>query len=240
MTPEQQAFFDALDATWPARGSHTLGPWQIRDGAGGGRRVSSATTPQGDVTEAEIDAAEAFHRSLGQVPLFRIQPGNEALDARLAARGYRLQDPTDLLAGRVAEFAPTRRLRAIPHWPPLALTRDIWQEAEIGPERQAVMARVTGPHIAIIGRDGDGADRAAGCAFAAVQGDIGMVHALVVMDAMRRRGSANNMMCFAAKWAQDHGATWMAVAVTQGNATAQKLYSSLQMGVVGQYHYRSA
>ncbi|RRH78420.1 GNAT family N-acetyltransferase [Falsigemmobacter faecalis] len=238
-TPQLQDWFDALDATWPGRAVHALGPWRIREGAGGGQRVSAATTAVGDVSDAEIAEAEEFHRSLGQKPLFQIRPGQAALDARLAARGYRMNDATELRAAPVTQFTPPPRLRSIMHWPPLALTREIWQGDHIGPERVAVMERVEGQKTALIGRDGNDADRASGAAFVACSGRIAMLHALVVLPNMRRRGSANYMMCGAAEWAQDHGADWLAVAVTQANAGAAALYTSLEMPVVGDYHYRS-
>ena len=66
--------------------------------------------------------------------------------------------------------------------------------------------------------------------------------------ALRRRGAdtsyqrdddvARNMMRAAAIWAQNHGATTLALAVTRSNVSANALYSSLGMTVVGYYHYR--
>lgn len=237
-TPQLQDWFDALDATWPGKAVHALGPWRIREGAGGGQRVSAATTAVADVSDAEIAEAEEFHRSLGQNPLFQIRPGQEALDARLAARGYGKNDATHLRAAPVTQFEPAPYLRSIMHWPPLALTREIWAGDHIGPERVAVMERAEGKKTALIGRDGNDADRASGAAFVATHGAIAMLHALVVLPNMRRRRSAHYMMCGAANWAQDNGANWLAVAVTQANAGAGALYTSLKMPVVGEYHYR--
>lgn len=232
--------FTALDLSWPALRVHHHGPWAIREGAGGGKRVSSATTAEADVSEAEITLAEEVHRSLGQTPLFRIQPGNDALDARLAARGYHVVDQTVLRMAPVAQFEPPERQRSFLHWPPLALARDLWEEDGITPERQAVMERVTSPCAAIIGRSKGEVDRASGAAFVACTGEIAMLHALLVIESMRRRGSAHNMMRAAAEWAQDQGAKQLALAVTLGNSNANQLYSSLNMPIVGQYHYRSA
>ena len=48
----------ALDATWPAAARQTMGPWIIRDGQGGGKRVSAAT-PNSDATQADVQTAEA-------------------------------------------------------------------------------------------------------------------------------------------------------------------------------------
>jgi ribosomal protein S18 acetylase RimI-like enzyme len=42
----------------------------------------------------------------------------------------------------------------------------------------------------------------------------------------------------AVHWAQDNGATVFSLVVTEANSGARKLYASLGLNVVGQYHYR--
>jgi N-acetylglutamate synthase len=42
-----------LEATWPPAARHRAGPWVLRDGAGGGKRVSAATA-EGPVTAADL------------------------------------------------------------------------------------------------------------------------------------------------------------------------------------------
>ena len=227
--------FAVVDGTWPALALHRAGPWLIREGAGGGQRVSAATA-EGDWTDADVALAEAQHKALGQPWLFLVRDGEQALDAALNARGYRVHDPVYFRACAVADMAvPVPPLSAFPHWPPLAIARDIWLDGGIGPARVDVMYRATGPKTAILARS---ADRPAGVAFAAIHGAEAMVHGLHVPQAFRRQGSAVNIMRAAAAWAQDHGATRISVAVTQGNAGANALYASLNMPIVGQYHYR--
>jgi ribosomal protein S18 acetylase RimI-like enzyme len=51
-------------------------------------------------------------------------------------------------------------------------------------------------------------------------------------------GVAKKLMAQAAKWAEDHGARYMALMTTRDNTAANRLYSSLGMRPVGQYHYR--
>lgn len=63
-----------LAATWPPVATRTLGPWTLRDGAGGGKRVSAASACR-DVTEREIDMAERAMDDAGQQALFRIRKG---------------------------------------------------------------------------------------------------------------------------------------------------------------------
>jgi GNAT superfamily N-acetyltransferase len=237
--PGLPALFQAVDDTWPAAALHRVGPWLVREGKGGGKRVSAATA-EAPVTADDIALAEAAHRDLGQVPLFMIRPGDEALDSALAARGYKVVDPVHLRAAPLDRFAAPDLMYSFPHWPPMAMCEDLWCETGIGPERQAVMHRACGPATAFLACSPDRIDRVAGAAFAAISGQIAMIHAVEVLPALRRQGSAHNILRSAAWWAQQNGAEWLALAVTQGNEGAGKLYASLNMAVVGHYHYRSA
>lgn len=237
--PSMPALFQAVDDTWPAAALHRVGPWLVREGQGGGKRVSSATT-EAPVTGADIALAEAAHRDLGQVPLFMIRPGDDALDAMLEARGYRVVDPVHLRAAPLGGFAAPDLMYSFPHWPPMAMCEDLWCETGIGPERQTVMHRVHGPATAFLACSPDRIDRVAGAAFAAISGQIAMIHAVEVLPRLRRQGSAHNILRSAAWWAQQNGAEWLALAVTCDNAAAGQLYASLNMAVVGHYHYRSA
>ena len=62
MTPDIQTLYDVVDGTWPAAAFHREGPWTIREGQGGGQRVSAATATE-PVTESDIPRAEAAMRS---------------------------------------------------------------------------------------------------------------------------------------------------------------------------------
>lgn len=235
MTPA--GLYAVVEATWPPAARSQVGPWIIRDGQGGGKRVSAATAA-GDWSQDDLAEAEAAMQALGQDPLFMIRAGEDRLDVALADRGYRVVDPVvGYFAPCAALIADLPPLAAIPHWPPLQLARDLWTAEGIGPARQAVMDRVQGPKAVVLGRLDD---RAAGVAFVAVHGDTAMLHALEVMPAFRRRGCAAAMLRQAAIWAQDHGAGGFSLVVTQANTGAKALYSSLGMQIVGHYHYRMA
>jgi GNAT superfamily N-acetyltransferase len=229
--------FAVTDATWPAAALHRAGGFTVREGRGGGQRVSAATAA-GPWTQAGIDAAERMHARLGQRPLFMIRPREEALDAALAVRGYRVKDPVRIHAAPVATLAsePANPMAGFAIWPPLAIMRDLWDEGGIGAERIAVMERVKGPKTAILGRVND---RCSGVAFVAVHDDTAMLHALHVAPDLRRQGSAVKIVRKAAHWAQDHGAERFSVLVTAANGPANALYASLGMEIVGEYHYRS-
>ncbi|WP_347312361.1 GNAT family N-acetyltransferase [Defluviimonas sp. SAOS-178_SWC] len=229
--------FAVSEATWPAAARHRVGAFIIREGRCGGQRVSAATA-EGRWSEADIDAAEAKQAELGQPPLFMIRDGEGALDTALAARGYRTKDPVNVYEGAITTVAaaPVSGMTGFAIWPPLAIMRDIWAEGGIGPERVAVMDRVTGPKTAFLGRVND---RASGAAFVACHGDTAMLHALHIVPDQRRQGSAVKMMRRAALWAQDQGMTRFSVLVTAANQPANALYASLGMRIVGHYHYRS-
>ena len=233
--PVLDALYATVDATWPPAAVHRAGTWLVREGKGGGKRVSAATAT-GPVSDDDIAAAEAEHASLGQQPLFMIRAGDTALDAALEARGYRIVDPVVIYLAPVADLlAEVPPVTAFAVWPPLAIQRELWARAGIGPERLAVMGRVAGPRTTILGRR---KDRPAGTAFVAIHDKIAMLHALEVPPEMRRQKSAVYMLRRAVQWSQDHGAEWFSLVVTEANGPARALYASLGMAIVGHYHYR--
>jgi GNAT superfamily N-acetyltransferase len=226
MTPALLA--EVMEATWPPAKAWREGPFTLRDGAGGGKRVSAASC-EGDWTKADIDRIEA-------VGLMLIRATDSALDAALDARGWRIIDPVVAYAAPVSNLvADLPPLAAFAHWPPLEITRAIWAEGGIGPERVEVMARVQRPHIAILARQDD---RPAGAVFAALHGSEVMVHALEVRETLRRKGVGEALLRAAANWAADQGANRLSLVVTERNAAARALYARLGMRSVGQYHYR--
>jgi ribosomal protein S18 acetylase RimI-like enzyme len=228
-------FLDLLDATWPAAGWHRAGPWVVREGLNGGSRVSAATA-EGEWDIRDIQLAEAEQDRLGQTRLFMIRAGEDRLDNALADLGYSVMDPVVVWRAPLTMLAaPPQPLSAFSLWPPLAVIHDIWADGGITSARVAVMQRATGPKTAILGRAGE---RAAGAAFAAAVGDQAMLHALHVLPAYRRQGSATNMLRAAAIWAQHEGAADLSLAVTRANTAANGLYASLGMAIVGRYHYR--
>lgn len=154
MTPE--TLFPVMDATWPPARSWRHGPFLLRDGAGGGKRVSAASVVD-DWSAADLAATEAAMTA----PLFLIRPQDGALDRALEARGYAKIDPVVAYAAPVAVVAGDgpKWMTTFPHWPPMEIARSLWAEGGIGPARLAVMERVAGPKTAILGRSND---RAAG------------------------------------------------------------------------------
>jgi GNAT superfamily N-acetyltransferase len=234
MTPDRLTA--AMEATWPAAATTRLGPWLLRDGQGGGKRVS-ATSLLGDFDKAALTMVEVVMRDRSGSALFTLGPADAVLDAALAELGYKTVDPVVIYAARLTDLPqePAPHMTTFPHWPPLGIAVDLWAEGGIDAARLAVMHRVAGPKCAILGRQND---RAAGVAFVAAHGPFAFVHALEISPLLRRKGVARHILQAAVSWANEQGATELALAVTSANDGARALYASFGMQVVGQYHYR--
>ncbi|CUH76421.1 putative acetyltransferase [Tritonibacter multivorans] len=231
--------FDLLDATWPAAARIKSGPFTLREGLGGGSRVSAATLDAGRdaATDDALMQAEAGMDALGQKRIFQIRPAQEGFDVVLQARGYEARDETRLWSCPVDLLCDQQipRVTTFCVWQPLAIQREIWAEGGIGPERLAVMERVRGPKTAILGRRDD---KPAATAFVAIHAGRAMLHALEVRADHRRHGMGEWMMRQAAIWARDHGAVELCVLATAANAGANALYARLGMQQGDGYHYR--
>lgn len=230
------ALIRAFDETWPAAEYAQAGGFRVGRGAGAGGRVSSAVAV-GPWTPEDIAAAERIHQGWDQQPLFRVADDDAALAEALAAAGYRPRTPTAIMAAPVATLTgePLLPLATFAVWPPLAIQRDIWAAGAIDPARLAVMTRVAGPRTSILGRIMD--DRAAGAGFAALSGDVVMVHAVEVLPAYRRRGLGGIIMRRAAFWAAEQGASRVGLAVGRDNVAARAAYDRLGFAEVAGYVY---
>ncbi|MFT6021977.1 MAG: ribosomal protein S18 acetylase RimI-like enzyme [Ascidiaceihabitans sp.] len=235
MTPSMDEIYAAMDATWPPARIWQDGPLTLREGQGGGGRVSSATQDQ-PVVDADIDAAETAMRAIDQTPRFQIRAGHDDLDALLAARGYDPLDETVVYAAPITKLMDISipRVTTFCVWEPLAIMNEIWAKGGIGPARLNVMARAK-TKTGILSRWNE---KPAGVAFAAVHNHICMVHAVEVLAHQRRMGVAVWMMRQAAFWGQSQGADTIALMTTRANVGANALYVGLGFNEVGGYHYR--
>ncbi len=234
--PDAAALYDVIEATWPPAARWQDGPWTLRRGGGGGKRVSAATA-QRAVEAADLPLAETAMRGMAQTPLFMLRDGDDALDALLEDAGYGIVDPVNIYAAALSDLdlPQPERTASFHIWEPLAIQRDIWAAGGIGPERVDVMARAAGPKTALLGRI---SGRAAAAGFVALKEQTAMVHALEVLPEFRRRGMGRVLMAEAAIWARGQGASVMSVICTAQNEGANGLYCGMGMTHVGRYHYR--
>lgn len=232
---DDASLFAAVDATWPAAECIPHGPWMLRRGQGGGKRVSAATAI-GPITPDAIDDAEQAMRGLQQTPLFMIRKGEDALDAALQARGYSVVDPVTVLTCPIENLTnqPIPPVTTFTIWEPLAIMAEIWAQGGVGPARLDVMRRAA-VKTALLARWNQ---KPAGTGFVAVDGPVAMVHAVEVLPNQRGQGVAQWIMRQAAFWATQQGATTMSVLCTKANAPGQALYQRLGFTPAAAYHYR--
>jgi GNAT superfamily N-acetyltransferase len=231
--PDQTELFDALDATWAPMALHNHAGWIIREGAGGGQRVSAATHLP-NAQDAKVSDAVNKMTSLGQTPLFMIRSFDVGLDAELQALGYGVVDPVAILIAPTETLHDRRplqthhinRLEA-----PGTKAINIWAAGGVDQNRVNIMDRVKGSKTIL------SVDRM-GVAFAAAYNDIAMVHAVEVASKHRRKGVANALMYAACQWAHDQNCNWVAVLTVRDNMPAKTLYENLRMTEAAAYHYR--
>lgn len=228
--------YAVTEGTWPPASARELSGWTLRDGQGGGKRVSAATLA-GPLEAADMGKAEAAMQAMGQDRLVMVRQGEAALDRMLEGAGYRVVDPVNAYVCPVDRLTDERppRVTTFDIWEPMAIQRDIWKAGGIGPARVEVMARAKGPKTALFGRHDN---RPAATGFVAIHYGIAMIHALEVLERHRRAGMGRHMTRHAAHWARAQGAHHLAVLCTKANAGANALYASLGMTLVGEYHYR--
>ena len=219
---------DIVDGTWPAARVDQVGPFQLREGRGGGSRVSAANA-LAPATPADIDAAESAMQAMGQKRIFCLWPGDEALDNQLQDRGYQVLDPVNIYSCPVDHLTdqPLPPVTVFTTWEPLSIMREIWASAGIGPRRLAVMDRAKGPKTGLLMRHDD---QPAGTGFVAIHASIAVVHALEILPAHQRQGLGGWAMRGAAFWARDNGARTPQRDLHQGECGGQWTLSRARDG----------
>lgn len=225
--PDTKRMMEAVDQTWSAAEFRACGPFTLRRGADGGKRVSAASL-SGDFSETEVRQAEAEMLAIGQPKLFQLYSEDE-LDRWLDTDGYRKFDEVTLYAAPAAKLAG--ETVDGPQNPTLALA-EFWAKQGIGAGRLNVMRRVAEPKICLTFGNVQAA------AFIAVDRDIAMLHALEVSPNYRRQGIGRLMMQAAAAWTLTQNVETLALVVLSHNAGARALYETLGMHECGTYHYR--
>ena len=80
-------------------------------------------------------------------------------------------------------------------------------------------------------------EQPAGTAYSAVHGRVAMLHALKIDPAFQRLGLRQHLTYAVAIWGQRQGANHLALIPTRANLSANALYASLGMAIVGKYYY---
>ena len=142
MMPDLSDLYEVVDHTWPAHRKISCGSWILRQGCGGGKRVSAATL-QSRIDIPDISVAEKGMLELGQDPLFMIRCGDKKLDQILDDGAYKFVDAVNIYCTSCKSILRSTppRLSAFYIWEPLEIQKDIWSHGGIDRNRIAVMER---------------------------------------------------------------------------------------------------
>jgi N-acetylglutamate synthase len=226
---------------WPAAWSERVDGWLLRWTPTVQRRRSNSALPLGD--GAAVEEVERFYRDHGMTPLVQVAPAEELgeLDAELAARGWSVSGPTDILvafevsmpAGIDVEV--TVRDRVDRAW------LDAWVAAEERSDAEEtyahVLQRIPPPAGFALARvEG----KAAGVGIAVCERGWAGVFCMATDPALRRRGIARAVLGALARWSREQGAQSVYLQVECDNAAAQALYASAGFTRSHGYHFRVA
>ena len=227
--PDAARVMAAIRATWPASEVRRVGPFDVPMDRNGTRRSRAARLAGRTATEADVRAVEAARPG----GVFGTTEG-DVVETLLGGMGYASEGHCLLMAGPVGEAPAPPPVSGFAHWPPLAICEAMWEAHGNEAARRAPMARAPAPKAAILLRV---EARPAGVLFAALDSDVAVLHAVLTLPEMRRRGVGRIGMIHAAHWAATHGARHLALPVETGNAPAIALYEAAGMRPVGAYRY---
>jgi GNAT superfamily N-acetyltransferase len=234
------AIEQAAVRAWPALETANIDGWLWRYTGGGSQRANSVSPLAftGADAEAAIDEAEGRYRSRGTKPMFQVCDINRPadLDQRLAARGYRLQEPCTTLAKQIAA-------REVPSDVEIAMSAsEDWLGvylAGISEDRRPIapriLAGVPAPRAFFLFRE-DGKPMSA--ALGVVAHGVVVAECVATLAAARRRGGSVRIMTALEAWGAKQGAGIAALQAVAANEPAQALYAKLDYTRVGRYHYR--
>ena len=231
----------AAARAWPAERTATIDGWIVRHSGGGSRRANSVLPLAfaGRDVDVAIDQAEAHYRGCGLPAYFQVSEiaAPDDLDARLAARGYTLEEPTLLMSKALAAVpmpgAVELRAAVEPAW--LAI-----YGADLTPDRRAgapaVLARVPMPRQFFLARNTGG--EAVATALGVVVDGVTIVECVATDPATRRQGHGRHVMQALEGWAAITGSKTVALQVVVRNSGARALYEGLGYRAASRYHYR--
>lgn len=248
----------AIDAhlarAWPAIERRRIGDFELRFGGGYGRRSNSARVvhPRIDPVLAEascIEQIEAAYRASGQRPAFYVVPsfGDEALVARLEARGYEPSESFFVWAGDIeAILAHEPKSDAVVRLPEadadaMAETLTSVEDGKAGEHRRlaALLEHTTCTTwlgTAIAARSSE-APALAAAALGVLDGHDFSIHELVTARSLRRRGYAHDLVLELVRAAARAGARRACAQIAAHNRASEALFESLSFERLHGYRY---
>lgn len=226
---------------WPALEAAPLEGWLWRYSDGGSQRANSVSTLEfnGVDVDAALDEAERKYAERGKSAMFQISNVSAPadLDARLHARGYRINDPCltlvqEIAKGEACAAGVEHFATATPEW------FDCYASV-ITPERRRVAPQILNripPGSAFCGVRRYG--RIVATALAVAHKDVVIAECVATLADARGTGAATAVMRGLESWGAAQGCKSSALQALVNNATAQALYRSLGYRPLGGYHLR--
>ncbi len=228
-------------AAWPAPEKETRDGWIFRHADGITRRANSAAPfplENSATAEAQIAFTEEFYPARGLPPRVQISPAAEpdGIDGMLAARGYEIETPVDIMIAEAAKLAANNTSsvsvtkNAPPGW------WDLYMEGYGRDPRQIVAAAWETPlYAALVEENGD----ITAIGLGVTGGGWLAVFGMYTRPDQRRQGLGARLIQSLAAFAVDCGVHGAYLQVEGDNPNARALYEKLGFRGVYGYHYRT-
>ncbi len=226
---------------WPALEAMPLNGWLWRYSDGGSQRANSVSTLAftGQDVEAAIDEAERRYATRGKGTMFQVSDASQpaGLDARLHARGYRINDPCVTLVQKIAQNAICPD--GVEHFTTATTEWFDCYASVITPERRRIAPRIlyripAQRTFCAVRRDG----RIVATALGVVLDGVLIAECVATLAGARGSGAASAVMRGLSSWGAAQGCKFSALQALVNNAPAQALYSRLGYDELGRYHLR--
>jgi len=224
-----------LYRSWKAREMHEYDGWQLRFADGFARRCNSVY-PAGQSTLPILEKLQVCRRWYAQRGLdllVRQTPASEdGLDEVLAASGFTLECPTDVMVGSVGKGGGELEVTPVPTREWWATTARLWGfDLSSGGGWTGIINRIELP-AGFVCIDGE----AAGLAI--VDGEWMGLFEVIVAPGARRRGLGSIVTDSLLTWGRGIGAQRAYLQVVAENTPAIKMYSRLGFEHAYSYWYR--
>ena len=239
MTPAEIDHLERIaDRAWPAAERSSLGSWILNASTGWSGRLN-ACWPLGEpplsLADA-VDAVEVWYGARGLPPVFKPAGPLPALEAELAARGYRARTPTLMMVSDIPEATRPGRVTVAD------TVGEAFEQVFLGTqdnpedaaERMGAFHRIARPRV-FASTDVEGAPVAIGGS--AVEGDWAGVFGMRTLAAFRRQGLAQDILAALLAGAREAGASRAYLQVEAPNAPAIALYERFGFATVFAYSY---
>jgi ribosomal protein S18 acetylase RimI-like enzyme len=227
---------------WPDLiGLHRAG-WRLRLSGGFTGRANSLTAlvRNADMSDADLTGIEAIysaHRLPTQVRITEFV--SPAFDDRLAARGYRLHNPSEFRSARLGESLRQAADVAIADTPSSGWVDAFGRLNGRTDFRAETMTAILGQILLPAGFASiDEASQTIAVGMAVIDRDLMEIQSIAVDATCRGRGLGRKIVESLMAWGRDRGAETAILSVAATNAPAIRLYAGLGFSTFGRYHYR--